>query len=74
MIAFTFIFIVIKPDEYQDKFWDTFMISYRINLGDFDTDDYNFIDWLVFILATLINPIIMLNLLIALMSDTYSRV
>ena len=31
-------------------------------------------DWIFFILATLINPIIMLNLLIALMSDTYEKV
>lgn len=43
-------------------------------MGDFDTTDYDWAQWTIFILASAINPIIMLNLLIAIMSDTYDKV
>lgn len=45
-----------------------------ISLGDYATDDYNVIDWIVFITASITNPIIMLNLLISIMGDTFGRV
>ena len=42
--------------------------------GDFDTDDYTTSDWILFIIASFLMPLVMLNMLIAIMSDTYSRV
>jgi len=47
---------------------------YLVAYGDFQTDDYNAAEWALFILATCAMPLIMLNLLIAIMSDTYERV
>ena len=49
-------------------------MSYRVNLGDFDLDGYDWVSWVFFILATLVNQVIMLNLLISIMGDTYDRV
>lgn len=43
-------------------------------LGGFDTEDNTISDWLLFIIATFLMPLVMLNMLIAIMSDTYSRV
>lgn len=42
--------------------------------GDFSTDEYNAPLWILFIFASLFMPLIMLNMLIAIMSDTYERV
>lgn len=57
-----------------DSTVNSFTMSYLLNLGEFDTSDFTAIDWVIFITATIINPIVMLNLLIAIMSDTYGRV
>lgn len=48
--------------------------SYRIAYGDYDVEHYTYEKWMVFIIATVINPLIMMNLLISIMGDTYSRV
>jgi WD40 repeat protein len=48
--------------------------SYRIAYGDYDVENYTNEKWVVFIVATVINPLIMMNLLISIMGDTYSRV
>lgn len=48
--------------------------AYLLNLGDFDTEGYGLFEWLIFFFASVINPLIMLNLLISIMGDTYGRV
>ncbi|OMJ80809.1 hypothetical protein SteCoe_18864 [Stentor coeruleus] len=48
--------------------------SYLLSLGNFDTEGYEAFEWVIFFFASVINPLIMLNLLIAIMGDTYSRV
>ena len=45
-----------------------------LSLGDFSTDDFDFKDWFLFIFATVLLQIVMLNLLIAILSDTYDKV
>ena len=56
----------------------TFIFSYRMGLGDFETDGFNTWDeiiiWILWFLNTLLILIILLNLIIALMGDTYARV
>lgn len=43
--------------------------------GDFDTDSYPQAgNWILFIISSVLLPLIMLNMLIAIMSDTYARV
>jgi hypothetical protein len=48
--------------------------SWEINVGGFDTSSYGKLMYLAFFLHTVINPIIMLNLLISIMSNTFGRV
>lgn len=48
--------------------------AYLLNLGDFDTTGYGAFEWMIFFFASVINPLIMLNLLISLMGETYGRV
>ena len=43
-------------------------------LVNFDTSKFTALQWIFFILATFLQPIVMLNMLISIMGDTYSRV
>lgn len=65
-----------SPDIESDTlpFSDYIATAYLLNLGDFDTSDYGAFEWMIFFFASVINPLIMLNLLISIMGDTYSRV
>lgn len=58
--------------------WDAFIFSYKMGLGDFDTDGFGTVDegliWTLWFLNTLIILIILLNLVIAIMGDTFDRV
>lgn len=53
------------------------LYSYRMLLGDFDTTEFGDevvpLVWVLFLLCTIFEMIVMLNLLIAIISDTYSR-
>jgi WD40 repeat protein len=71
-LAFTFIFYLRNPDS--GSFSEFLTVSYRLDLGDFDADYESSFDWIIFFLATVINPLIMLNLLISIMGDTYGKV
>ena len=48
--------------------------SYLLSLGQFSTDNYGAFEWVIFFFASVINPLIMLNLLISIMGDTFGRV
>jgi WD40 repeat protein len=71
-IAFSFILMLMNLGA--TNFSDYFTLSYLIMLGSINSASYNTIQWVCFIAATIINPIIMMNLIISLMGDTYDRV
>ena len=56
----------------------SFVFSYRMGLGDFATDEFGTKDevllWVLWFLNTLLINIMLLNLLIAIMGDTFERV
>lgn len=47
---------------------------YLLNLNSFATDNYMGIQWLFFILATMTNSLLLMNMIIALLGNTYSIV
>ena len=51
-----------------------FLNSYVQNLGELSASPTNFLTWVLFIIISIVNPVIMLNLLISIMGDTYGRV
>ena len=61
-----------------DHLWDAFIYTYKMGLGDFDTDNFDTSDetllWILWFMNTLIILIILLNLVIAIMGDTFDRV
>jgi hypothetical protein len=52
---------------------EAWTIGYMILMGDYSTEDSGFIQWLCFTSVTLVNIIIMLNLLISILGDAYAR-
>lgn len=70
-LAFAFIYYMRNPEK---SFAMYLTVAYRLDLGDFETNFTSYFDWGLFFAATMINPLIMLNLLIAIMSDTATLV
>lgn len=66
--------LTITNHEEPKPFSEYIAVAYLLNLGDFDTESYGPFEWVVFFFASVINPLIMLNLLISLMGDTFGRV
>jgi hypothetical protein len=65
-------------NEFIPNYADSFTYPYRMILGDFDPDSFGVVNraymWILFILCTVFNMIIMLNLLIAIIGESFSRV
>jgi len=61
-----------------ENFMDAFIFSYKMGLGDFITDGFGTRDeeilWIFFLFNSLIILIVLLNLVIAIMGDTFDRV
>eukprot|EP00347_Sterkiella_histriomuscorum_P018629 403344788 len=64
--------------EYKDLFFFAVAYTYRGILGDFDTSQFGKVAtplaWLLWTVHMLFNMIVMLNLLISIIGDTYERV
>ena len=68
-----------------EYFYEAFLTAYKFSFGDF-TATYNFLPnfennqeyviimWLMWFLTTILITVILLNLLIAIMSDTYDKI
>jgi hypothetical protein len=61
-----------------NNYWRSFIYSYRQALGDFDTEAFEDTDkyyiYFIWFLNTMIALIVLLNMLIAIMGDTFDRV
>lgn len=57
---------------------DAFVRQYLVGLGEFGMDNFGEQDgtlvWIMFLLATLVTQLLFMNLLIAIMGDTFARV
>ena len=86
IITFTNTFFILGRNSPEGNFTGTnifraFIFSYKIALGDFETDGFDTIDaeytvlaWTLWFLNTVSITIIMLNLVIAIMGDIFGRV
>lgn len=71
-MSFVFIRMIYDPENgFADHLHDSFVLNFGDIGGEASKDP---IEWIVITLMMMINPIIMLNLLISILSDTYSRV
>jgi WD40 repeat protein len=72
-IAFTFLFMLMNLDG-PPSFPTYFQISYLNNLGQVNSYNYTTTQWICFIIDTILNPVIMFNLIISIMQDTNDKV
>jgi hypothetical protein len=73
LLGFTITYEALNEDGTTD-FVGALKHNYGLMYGDFSTDDYENAGWILFIIASILMTLIMLNMLIAIMSDTYARV
>ena len=66
--------------RFISEWYDSYMYSYFTGAGEFDTDNYEKLSgkkeslaWIVFAMATFVNFVIVLNLLIAVVNDMYTK-
>jgi hypothetical protein len=71
-ISFAIIFYSIASED--EKFFDYLTGFYDLNIGNSDTSQYDKFHWLFYVVVTILNPIIMVNLLISILGDTYAGV
>jgi WD40 repeat protein len=71
-IAFSLVFERLLHRD--DRYFKYLTTSWEINVGGFDTSDYENWMYLAFFTHTILNPILMLNLLISIMSHTFEKV
>ena len=68
----------IVDDRFIEEEYESFTYVYRMILGDFDTESFGNIAplymWVLFLTCTVFNMIIMLNLLIAIISEAFARI
>lgn len=64
--------------RFTTGFADAWLYTYRMILGDFDTGEFGtvalFLVWFLFFICTVFNMIIMLNLLIAIISESFAKI
>ena len=78
--AATFLFALLftsalpSPSLNPDSFIYYLFHSFLLGHGDFSPDRYNPVQVFIFVLASLFGPLLMLNTVIAIMSDSYDRI
>ena len=64
-----------QDEKYVEDFFAALRFSYINAIGDFDTDFFvGGLPWILFFMCTIFNLIVLMNLLIAIISDTYETV
>ena len=67
-------------DRFTGNFFQSVLYTYRIALGDFSTDDFDnapkdyILLWIIFLVTSILVVIMLFNLLISIVADTFSRV
>jgi hypothetical protein len=73
-LAYGTLMLASSEPEGRLTFMDNMLRAYLLDLGDFDYEGFTNSKWIVFFIASIINCIIMLNLLISILGDSYAEV
>lgn len=77
IFSFAWLFLVLDESNGKDEtdsYSSSWLKVYMFNFGQYDTGSYEVLQWISLIVTTTVNPLLMMNLLIAVMGDTYDRV
>ena len=73
-MTFCFLFMIQGLARKHDDFSEYLKNLILLNLGEYNHEGYTSIEWMIFFMASGVNLIFMLNMLIAIMSETFSTV
>ena len=73
LTGFTITYRALQDDQ-SEGMMEAFKHNYRLMFGDFQPDNYSSAGWVLFVISSTLMTLVMLNMLIAIMSDTYARV
>ena len=75
---FAVLFYVFDGEKDEREAWDWIIKElaniWVLSFGDFNTEGFDNWQWALFVIATIFLPLMLLNLLIAIVSDTFDRV
>jgi len=74
LVYFVVAYCSIIGTSISSSFLETFKTSYDLLLGELDRSDFDDIQWVIFVLGSLLNLIIMLNLLISIISESFAKI
>ena len=63
----------IYPEPLVETYLDSFKYSIMLTLGEFDVEKLDELGWVLFLAAALFNLIILLNLVIAIISEVFAE-
>ena len=63
----------IYPEPLVETYLDSFKYSIMLTLGEFDVEKLDELGWILFLAAALFNLIILLNLVIAIISEVFAE-
>lgn len=72
-LAFGVLYYASLPERDHSLFKDFWKIPYELSLGNFSNSDHFNLEYSYFILASLVNIIMMLNLLISILGDSFDK-
>lgn len=73
ILAISVNFMALRTED-NDKFADHLQLAYRLAFGDFEPSYDTTPDRIIFVLASFFLPLLMMNLLIAILSDQFDKV
>ena len=72
-MAFGVLFSSTKKLEGDSPFYNLWMVSFDMNLGNFEPHSEFQLDYLSFLMASIVNVIVLLSLLISILSDSFDK-
>jgi hypothetical protein len=69
----------VEDAQFISGFWHAAIYSYRLSLGDFGLDSFDkstdvVLIWAFFVICSLFSAVILLNMLVAIMGESFNRV
>jgi hypothetical protein len=66
--------LVLMVQSDDNDFFEQLKNAFMVNLGDFNTANYDSVSWMIFIVMAVLNLIILLNMLISIIGESFGKV
>lgn len=74
LVYFVLAYCAMLGTTNEVNFWESFKVSYNLLLGNLESSELDELQWTLFILGSVLNLIVMLNLLISIISESFDRI